>query len=114
MVFKCTNKTGKKLKLGLNCTGQFSTNPYDVRMYLLEYIEHVNKFPVQFEIFSDKEQTKKLFYIQTGTVLVLEAPQDFRSYIYSSDILGEHDYPLSELPTIIPIQIQSIERPAWS
>ena len=111
MVLECINKAGKKLKLGLNCAGQFSTNPYDVRMYLLEYIEHVNKFPVQFEIFSDKEQTKKLFYIQTGTVLVLEAPQDFRSYIYSSDILGEHDYPLSELPTIIPIQIQSIEKP---
>ena len=111
MVLECTNKTGKKLKLGLNCAGQFSTNTCDVRMYLLEYIEHVNKFPVKFEVFSDKEQAKKLFYIQTGTVLVLEAPQDFQSYIYSSDILGENDYPLSELPMIIPIQIQRIERP---
>jgi len=111
MVLECTNKNGKKLKLGLNCAGQFSTNSYDTRMYLLEYIEHVNKFPVLFQIFSEKEQSKKLFYIQTGTVLALEEPQPLRSYICSSDIFGENDYPLSELPMIIPIQIQCIERP---
>ncbi|XP_065910805.1 uncharacterized protein [Dysidea avara] len=110
-ILECADKTGKILKLELNCTGEFSINPCDVRMHLLEYIKHVNKFPVAFQIYSEKEQSKKLFYIQTGTVLVLEAPQPLRSYICSSDIFGENDYPLSELPMIIPIQIQCIERP---
>ena len=111
IVLECKNKTGKELKLGLNCAGQFSTYSCDVRMYLHEYIEHVNKFPVPFQIFSEKENSEKLFYLQTGTVLVLEAPQPLRSYICSSDILGEDNYPLRELPMIVPIQIQCIERP---
>lgn len=111
-VLKCKNMRGTKLKLGLNCAGDFSTDPSDVRMYLLEYIEHINAFPVTVLIFNEKEEyNSKLSSIRTGTVLILEAPIPLRSYICSTDIFGERDYPIIELPMIMPIQIQSMERP---
>lgn len=110
-VLKCKTKRGTKLKLGLNCAGDFSTDPSDVRMYLLEYIEHVNVFPVMVLIFNEKDDyNSKLCSLRTGTVLILEAPTPLRSYICSTDIFGERDYPIIELPMIMPIQIQSMER----
>ena len=109
-VLKCKTKRGTKLKLGLNCTGDFSTDPSDVRMYLLEYIEHVNDFPVKVLIFNEKDDNSKLCSLRTGTVLILEAPAPLRSYICSTDIFGERDYPIIELPMIMPIQVQSMER----
>ena len=111
-VLKCKTKLGTKLKLGLNCAGDFSTDPSDVRMYLLEYIEYVNVFPVTVLIFNDKDDyNSKLSSLRTGTVLILNAPAPLRSYICSTDIFGERDYPIIELPMIMPIQIQSMERP---
>ena len=111
-VLKCMNKHGTKLKLGLNCAGDFSTDPSDVRMYLLEYIEYVNMFPVTVLIFNEKEEyNSKLSSLRTGTVLILEAPSPLRSFICSTDIFGERDYPIIELPMIMPIQIQQMERP---
>ena len=109
-VLKCKTKRGTELKLGLNCAGDFSTDPSDVRMYLLEYIEHVNDFPVTVLIFNEKDDKSKLCSLRTGTVLILEAPTPLRSYICSTDISGERDYPIIELPMIMPIQIQSMER----
>jgi len=109
-VLKCTNKSGQKLKLGLNCVGDFSTDPSDVRMYLIEYIEYINEFPYTAMVFNDNESSK-LSCLRTGTVLILEAPQPLRSYICSTDIFGEKDYPIVELPMIMPIQIQCMERP---
>ena len=111
-VLKCKTKHGTKLKLGLNCAGDFSTDPSDVRMYLLEYIEYINEFPVTVLIFNDKDDyNSKLSSLRTGTVLILNAPAPLRSYICSTDIFGERDYPIIELPMIMPIQIQSMERP---
>jgi len=110
-VLKCINKNGKKLKLGINCAGKFSTDPCDVKMYLLEYIEYINEFPAPLIIFSEKEQSKKILHVYTSTVLVLDAPQPLRSYICSTDIFGKSDYPMIELPMIMPIQVQRIERP---
>lgn len=110
-VLKCKNKLGKKLKLGLNCAGDFSTDPSDVRMFLLEYIQYVNVFPVTALIFNEKDDHNKLSSLRTGTVLILEAPTPLRSYICSTDIFGERDYPIIELPMIMPIQIQCMERP---
>ena len=111
-VLKCNTKHGTKLKLGLNCAGDFSTDPSDVRMYLLEYIEYVNVFPMTALIFNDKDDyNSKLSSLRTGTVLILNAPAPLRSYICSTDIFGERDYPIIELPMIMPIQIQSMERP---
>ena len=111
-VLKCKTKYGTKLKLGLNCAGDFSTDPSDVRMYLLEYIEYVNEFPVMVLVFNDKDDyNSKLSSLRTGTVLILDAPAPLRSYICSTDIFGERDYPIIELPMIMPIQIQSMERP---
>jgi len=109
-VLKCTNKSGQKLKLGLNCVGDFSTDPSDVRMYLLEYIEYINEFPYTAMVFNEDESSK-LSCLRTGTVLILEAPQPLRSYICSTDIFGQKDYPIVELPMIMPIQIQCMERP---
>ena len=109
-ILKCTNKSGQKLKLGLNCVGDFSTDPSDVRMYLLEYIEYINEFPYTGMVFNEDESSK-LSCLRTGTVLILEAPQPLRSYICSTDIFGEKDYPIVELPMIMPIQIQCMERP---
>lgn len=111
-VLKCKDKRGAKLKLALNCLGDFSTDPSDVRMFLLEYIEYVNEFPVTVLIFNDKEEyNSKLSCLRTGTVLILDAPIPLRSYICSTDIFGEREYPIIELPMIMPIQIQSMERP---
>ncbi|XP_065909267.1 uncharacterized protein [Dysidea avara] len=110
-VLKCTNKSGQKLKLGLNCVGDFSVDPSDVRMYLLEYIEYINEFPYTAMIFNDNDESGKLSCLRTGTVLVLDSPQPLRSYICSTDIFGEKDYPIVELPMIMPIQIQCMERP---
>lgn len=111
-VLKCKNKHGTKLKLGLNCAGDFSTDPSDIRMYLLEYIEHINVFPVTVLIFNEKnDYNSKLSCLRTGTILILEAPSPLRSYICSTDVFGERDYPILELPMIMPIQIQCMERP---
>lgn len=109
-VLKCKTKRGTKLKLGLNCAGDFSTDPSDVRMFLLEYIEHINEFPITVLIFNEKDDNSKLCSLRTGTVLILEAPAPLRSYICSTDIFGERDYPIIELPMIMPIQIQTMER----
>ena len=111
MVLKCISKNGKKLKLGLSCAGKFSTDPCDLKMYLLEYIEYINEFPAPLLIFSEKEQSKRLLQVYTSTVLVLDAPQPLRSYICSTDIFGKSDYPMIELPMIMPIQVQRTERP---
>jgi len=110
-VIKCYHKNGKKLKLGLNCAGQFSTNPWDVKMYLLEYIEYINEFPAPLLIFSEKEQSKKVLHVYSSTALVLEAPQPLRSYICTTDMFGKYDYPMKELPMVMPVQAQCVERP---
>ncbi|XP_065910157.1 uncharacterized protein [Dysidea avara] len=110
-VLKCINRSGNRLKLGLSCMGQFSTDPYDVRMYLSEYIEHINEFPAPLLIFSENEHSKKLLQVYSSTLLVLEAPQSLRSYICSTNITGESDYPMIELPMFLPIQIQCAVRP---
>jgi len=109
-VLKCINRSGNKLKLGLSCMGQFSTDPHDVRMYLSEYIEHINEFPASLLIFSENENSKKLLQVYSSTVLILEAPQTLRSYICSTDIFGGADYPMIELPMFLPIQIQCATR----
>lgn len=73
-VLKCVSRSGNRLKLGLTCTGQFSTDPGDVRIYLSEYIEHINEFPASLMIFSEIGQSKKLLQVYNSTVLELEAP----------------------------------------
>jgi len=113
-VLKCINRSGNRLKLGLSCIGHFSTDPYDVRMYLSEYIEHINEFPASLLFFSENEDSKKLLQVYSSTVLILEAPQTLRSYICSTDIFGGADYPVIELPMFLPIQIQRTIRPSLS
>jgi len=110
-VLKCMNKSGQKLKLGINCMGDFSVDPSDVRMYLLEYVEYINEFPFTAMVFNENDDSSKLSCLRTGTVLIMEAPQPLRSYICSTDIFGGNDYPIVELPMIMPIQIQCMERP---
>ena len=107
----CTNKDRKVLKLNQSCVGNFSTDPSDIRMYLHEYIEHVNEFPALFLIFGGQEQSKNLRELD-GTVLVLEGVLPFRSYICSTEIFGKSDYSIIELPMAMPIQIQRMERPS--
>jgi len=109
-VLECTNKNRRKLKLNQSCVGNFSTEPSDIRMHLYEYIEHINEFPASFLIFGGQEQSNNLCK-HNNTVLVLEALQPFRSYICSTDIFGKADYPMIELPMIVPIQVQRMERP---
>ncbi|XP_065911138.1 uncharacterized protein [Dysidea avara] len=109
MVLKCINKSRKKLKLDRNCVGDFSTDPSDVRMHLLEYVEYINEFPYTAMVFNDNDESSKLSCLRTGTVLILEAAQPLHSYICSTGIFGEKDYPILELPMIMPIQIQCME-----
>ncbi|XP_065910515.1 uncharacterized protein [Dysidea avara] len=106
---KCKNKNGDVLRLNQSCVGNFSTEPSDVRMCLHDYVEYINQFPVPSLIFGGQEQSKNLSK-HADTVLVLEAFQPFRSYICSTDIFGKADYPMIELPMIVPIQIQRMER----
>ena len=110
-VLECLNSKRKLLKLELMCEGNFSINPADVKMYLVELIHYFQDFPISAMVINDHVGRSKSCSLSTGTVLSLEEPKQLQTYICSTDISGKMNYPLMELPMSMPIEIQRIEYP---
>jgi len=106
-VLECLNSKNKLLKLELNCEGNFSINPADVKMYLAELVHYFKDFPISAMVINEHSKLS----LTTGTVLSLEEPKPLQSYICSTDIFGKMNYPLMELPMSMPIEIQCIKYP---
>ena len=110
-VLECLNSKKKLLKLELACEGNFSINPADVKMYLVELLHYFQDFPISAMVINDHVGRSKSCSLSTGTVLSIEEPQQLQTYICSTDISGKMKYPLMELPMSMPIEIQCIEYP---
>ena len=110
-VLECLNSKKKLLKLELKCEGNFSINPADVKMYLLELLHYFQDFPILAMVINDHVGRSKSCSLSTGTMLSLEEPKQLQTYICSTDISGKMNYPLMELPISMPIEIQCIEYP---
>ena len=110
-VLECLNSKKKLLKLELECEGNFSINPADVKMYLVELLHYFQDFPISAIVINDQVGRSKSCSLSTGTVLSMEEPQQLQTYICSTDISGKINYPLMELPMSMPIEIQCIEYP---
>jgi len=110
-VLECLNSKNELLKLELNCEGNFSINPADVKMYLAELVHYFKDFPISAMIINEHKGRSKSSSLTTGTVLSLEKPKALQSYICSTDIFGKMNYPLMELPMSMPIEVQCIEYP---
>ena len=110
-VLECLNSKKKLLKLELKCEGNFSINPADVKMHLVELLHYFQDFPILAIVINDRVGRSKSCSLSTGTVLSLEEPKQLQTYICSTDISGKMNYPLMELPISMPIEIQCIEYP---
>ena len=108
-VLECLNSKKKLLKLELACEGNFSINPADVKMYLVELLHYFQDFPISAIVINDQVGRSKSCSLSTGTVLSIEEPQQLQTYICSTDISGKMNYPLMELPMSMPIEIQCIQ-----
>lgn len=113
-VLECLNSKKKLLKLELTCEGNFSINPADVKMYLVELLHYFQDFPISAMVINDHVGRSKSCSLSTGTVLSIEEPRQLQTYICSTDISGKMKYPLMELPMSMPIEIQCIEYPNFN
>ena len=108
---ECLNSKNKLLKLEPTCEGNFSINPADVKLYLVELLHYFQDFPITATVINDYVGRSKSCSLTTGTVLSLGEPKQLQTYICSTDVLGKMNYPLMELPMSMPIEIQCIEYP---
>ena len=108
---ECLNSKNKLLKLEPTCEGNFSINPADVKLYLVELLHYFQDFPITATVINDHVGRSKSCSLTTGTVLSLGEPKQLQTYICSTDVLGKMNYPLMELPMSMPIEIQCIEYP---
>lgn len=110
-VLECLNSKNKLLKLETTCEGNFSINPADVKLYLVELLHYFKEFPISVMVINDHVGRSKSSSLSTGSILRLDEPEQLQSYICSTDVHGKMNYPLMELPMSMPIEIQSIEFP---
>lgn len=110
-VLECQNSKNKLLKLELACEGNFSINPADVKLYLIELLHYFKEFPISAMVINDHVGRSKSSSLSTGTILNLDEPKQLQSYICSTDVHGKMKYPLMELPMSMPIEIECIEYP---
>ena len=110
-VLECLNSKNKLLKLDLTCEGNFSINPADVKLYLVELLHYFKEFPISVMVINDHVGRSKSSSLSTGSILRLNEPKQLQSYICSTDVHGKMNYPLMELPMSMPIEIQCIEFP---
>ena len=108
---ECLNSKNKLLKLEPTCEGNFSINPADVKLYLVELLHYFQDFPITAAVINDHVGRSKSCSLTTGTVLSLGEPKQLLTYICSTDVCGKMNYPLMELPMSMPIEIQCIEYP---
>ena len=108
-VLECLNDKKELLQLELACEGNFSVQPMDIKMRIEKFIQHFSTFPVSARVINDRKGA--LFSLSTGTVLSLKEFKTLQSYIFTTDIFGKRNYPLTELLMSVPIQIQCIEYP---
>ena len=110
-VLECLNSKSKLLKLELACEGNFSINPADVKLYLIELLHYFKEFPISAMVINDHVGRSKSSSLSTGTILNLDEPKQLQSYICSTDVHGKMNYPLMELPMSMPVEIECIEYP---
>ena len=113
-VLEYMNGSKKQMQAKLSCAAGFSTNPSDTKMYLIEYVEHINKFPGSVLVFCDKERGEALSHIHTGTEFTLQECKTLHSCICSTDVHGELGYPLLEILTAMPIEVKITQSSAVS
>ena len=110
-VLECLNTKNKLLKLEPNCKGNFSINPADVKLHLVELVHYFQDFPISVMVINDHVGRSKSSSLSTGTILSLDKPKEIQSFICSTDVDGKMNFPLMELPMTMPIKIQCIEYP---
>jgi len=109
-VLVCTSDhSNETLNLGLSCAGNFSTHPSDVKVSLMQYIFHINKFPIKVKAFNYRKLRSTKSYIEMGAEFELIRYGVVHSYICTTDIFGENGYPLFELFMQTPISVQCIQ-----
>ena len=110
-MLECITSSKQKVKLELSCAAGFSTNPSDTKMYLIEYVEHINEFPNSVMVFCDKERGESFSHIHTGMEFIFLECKFLHSCICTTDVYGKMNYPLLEILTAMPIEVKIADNP---
>ena len=99
----CTKIGGEDVKLPLDCACGFSTDVNNTRLYLPEYIEYVNQFPVKVKVFGIDTSN-----IQSGmpNTLTLVAEHLLKSLVARS--LHDEEDIITEISMDVPIKIRCL------
>ena len=98
----CTKIGGEDVKLPLDCACGFSTDVANTQLYLPEYIEYVNQFPVKVKVFGIDTN------VQVGmpNTLTLVAEHLLRSLVTRS--LHDEEEIITEISMDVPIRIRCL------
>jgi len=101
----CTKMNGEDIKLPLECSCGFSTSMKDTQLYIMEYIEFVNQFPVKVSVFGDLNSE---FSVTMPSTLTLLKEYTMKSVVARSRHSKTNDH-IVEMPTNLPIQLKCLE-----
>lgn len=99
---QCVKLGGEEIKLPLECACGFSTATQDNRLYLPEYIEYVNQFPVKVFVFGIDSS------MQFGipTTLILKGEHQLKTLVARS--LCSEEEMMTEITMDLPIRIRCL------
>ncbi|XP_065910156.1 uncharacterized protein [Dysidea avara] len=97
----CTKMNGDDIKLPLECSCGFSTAAMDNQLYIVEYIEYVNQFPVKVAVFGD------ISTVAMPSTLTLLKEHTLKSLVARSRHTKNEQ--IVEIPIDLPIQLKCLE-----
>jgi len=100
----CTKMNGEDIKLPLECSCGFSTATKDTQLYIMEYINHVNQFPVTVAVFGDLSGE---LTVAMPSKLTLLKEHMLKSLIARSRYSETEQ--IVEIPIDLPIQLKCLE-----
>jgi len=100
----CTKMNGEDIKLPLECSCGFSTATKDTQLYIMEYINYVNQFPVMVAVFGDLSGE---LTVAMPSKLTLLKEHMLKSFIARSRY-SENEQ-IVEIPIDLPIQLKCLE-----
>lgn len=113
----CKSRKDTEYDLPMDSACNLTTHPGDTQIHIREYLEMVNKFPVDVQLFhgdSDEiyEEPSEVTS-SIGMTLTLDKPVKQKSIIAKTDLEGTRkDNPITvEIPFDLPIEVEAIERP---
>ena len=100
----CTKISGEEIKLPLDCACGFSTATNDTRLYLPEYVEYVNQFPVKVYVYG---MDNSVLQGDMPMTLILQGEHMLRSLVARS--LHCDTETITEISMDVPIKIRCLQ-----